>query len=187
MSSASALDRRSPDVPAQGWWDLVLGALVVAVGGMLKYHYSVANADDLRYVLGPTAALVRLVTGAGVVAEAGAGYLSQELSILIAPSCAGVNFLVIAWCMLGVGFVHQVSPGRAKLVWLALSAALAYTTTVVVNATRIVVGAALQSAQWDWALLPPGQVHRVEGVVVYLTALLVLYSLATSVVRRWAA
>jgi exosortase K len=165
----------------------VLGGFVIAVGGWLKYHYSVANADELSYVLSPTATVVEWITGATMVAEAGAGYLSQELSILIAPSCAGVNFLVMAWCMLGLGFVRQVSAPCAKLAWLVLSAALAYATTVMVNAIRIVVGAVLQSVPPAWALLPPEQVHRVEGVVVYLTALLVLFSLATSVVRRWAA
>jgi exosortase K len=187
VTRASGIARRSPHSLTCWRWDLVLGGFVLAVGGVLKRHYSTASADELGYVLAPTAALVRLVTGAGVVAEAGAGYLSQELSILIAPSCAGVNFLVMAWCMLGLGFVRQVSAPRTKLAWLALSAALAYTTTVMVNATRIVVGAVLESARWDWTLLPPEQIHRVEGVVVYLTALLVLFSLATRVVRRWTA
>ena len=187
MTSASTCSCPAPDGSGQRRWNLVLGAFVITVGGFLKYHYSTANADELGYVLAPTAAVVRLVTGAQVVAEAGAGYLSQELSILIAPSCAGVNFLVIAWCMLGLGFVRQVSLPHAKLAWLALSAALAYTTTVLVNAARIVFGSALQSAPPGWAPLPAEQVHRVEGVVVYLTALLVLFSLATNVVRRGAA
>ena len=187
MSLRSWVAARSRGGLTRGCCDLILMGLVLAVGCLLKWHYSNANADELSYVLAPTAALVEWVTGTPWVAEVGAGYLSRELSILIAPSCAGVNFLVIAWCMLGAGFLRQLGTTRSKLAWLVLSAALAYTTTVVANAARIVAGAALRGARVADGAVSAGQLHRLEGAVVYLTALVLLFGLATRLVSRWAA
>ena len=160
---------------------VALAALVLAVALVLKLHYSNAGADDLAYVLAPTATLVQLVTGAAFVHESGAGYLSQELAILIAPSCAGVNFLVMAWCMLGCG---AVAAKRGKLAWLAASAGLAYAATVIVNAARIVIGATLAGGTAESVWLTPDQLHRVLGVLVYLAALMALYSLVTATRKR---
>jgi exosortase K len=171
---------------SRAFWDLSLAGVVLAVACLLKRHYSSASADELAYVLGPTAALVEVVTGARFVAEARAGYLSRELSTLIGPSCAGVNFLVIAWCMLACGFVRQMSTLRARAAWLAMSAAAAYAATVTVNAVRIVIAAALNAGRLSLAWAPPDQIHRVEGVLVYLSALLLLFAVAGAAVRRWA-
>ena len=43
--------------------DLACLGLLLAGAYGLKLHYSQASAEDLRWVLGPTALLVELVTG----------------------------------------------------------------------------------------------------------------------------
>src|SRR5262245_5531390 len=66
----------------------------------LKLYYSSASADQLRWILAPTTALVELVSNTSFEFEAHAGYLSSDRSFLIAPACAGVNFLITAFLVL---------------------------------------------------------------------------------------
>src|SRR5215510_15997249 len=68
----------------------------------LKLHYSTASANQLRWILAPTTALVELVSGATFEFESYAGYISRERGFLIANSCAGVNFLIAAFLMLSI-------------------------------------------------------------------------------------
>ena len=78
-------------------WNWITQCLLVLVGAFaLKLHYSTASADQLRWILAPTAALVELVSGATFEFESHAGYISRERGFLIANSCAGVNFLIAA-------------------------------------------------------------------------------------------
>ncbi len=72
-------------------------ALLIAWG--LKYHYSRSGSDELAWVLAPTAGLVELISGIQFENEAHTGFVSQGSRIIIAPACAGINFLIIAFCM----------------------------------------------------------------------------------------
>jgi exosortase K len=141
----------------------------------VKSFYAEASADELRFVLAPTAALVELLTGARFELEPGSGYLSRELRYLIAPACAGLNFAIAAFATLVLGFAPRIRGARAKAAWLPAAAALAYLTTLLVNAARIALDLALRGAA-----LPPwfthAQAHRLEGVAVYLGSLWALYA-----------
>src|SRR3990170_7760650 len=82
--------------------------VAAALAWGLKHHYSVADADDLWWVLTPTAALVEAITGAVFTATPGEGYFSRERLFLIEKSCAGINFMVAAFGMLMLALVHRV-------------------------------------------------------------------------------
>src|SRR5262245_19026682 len=84
-------------------WNRIAQLLHVLVGAFaLKLHYSTASADQLRWILAPTTALVELVSGASFEFESHAGYISRERGFLIVGSCAGVNFLIAAFLMLSL-------------------------------------------------------------------------------------
>lgn len=163
---------------------VLIVALALAAALALKLHYSAAAADDLRWILAPTAALVGLVTGAEFVAEAGAGYLSTELRYLIAPSCAGVNFLIVAFCALVLGFVrpHRRATGNAAIA--AASAAAAFAAAVAANAIRISLALWLHVHAVSWGWLTPDRIHRIAGVAVYVALLLLLFAAARRLARR---
>jgi hypothetical protein len=82
---------------------------VAAVAFTLKSHYSRAGADDLFWILAPTAFLVEIVSGIEFTPESGAGYFSPGHRYLIAPACAGVNFLIVAFCMTAFAGVHRLN------------------------------------------------------------------------------
>src|SRR5437764_4299646 len=75
---------------------------MLACAWSMKWFYSTATVDQLRWILRPTTKLVDLVSGAEFEFESRAGYMNSEHSFLIAPSCAGVNFLLTACVMLGL-------------------------------------------------------------------------------------
>jgi exosortase K len=146
-------------------------ALGLAFG--TKAFYAGADADALDWILDPTALLVSALSGQHFEAEAGIGYLSRELALVIAPACAGLNYLVIAFSMLVFCFAPLIVRPSRRFGWLLVAAALAYTATVLVNALRIALSIALREASLP-AWLSASQAHRLEGIAVYLGSLWLL-------------
>ena len=150
----------------------VMSVLVLAYG--LKRHYSTATPLELRWVLAPTTTLVECITREPFSLEPGAGYVSTKLHTTIAPACAGVNHLIIAFVTLALGFLRDLQAPTRKCAWIATSGAAAYLATLVVNATRIAAGIGLHESGIGAAWVSPAALHRAEGVVVYLGSLWLL-------------
>ena len=148
-------------------------ALAVAFG--LKLHYRTASPEELGWILAPTVRLVAWATGSEFVLTAGEGYLSPELVLLIAPSCAGVNFLIAAFCTGVFGLSGAVRTPMGKALVFTASLAGAYLLTLVANTVRILGGLGLRGVTAPWTWVGREDLHRVEGVVVYFTALCVTY------------
>jgi exosortase K len=148
-----------------------------ALAYAVKHHCSTAGADQLAFLLRPTAALVGYATAHEFVPERGAGFFCRELPLMIAPVCSGANFLIVAFTTLVLGFSARTErPGR-KLAWFFASAGLAYVATLLINAGRITLSLGLAEPLRDTAL-SPAALHRLLGVVTYLGGLLALYAIA---------
>ena len=153
---------------------VLLAAILIAWG--LKRHYADARADDLRWILSPTASLVALMTHTEFVAEPGEGYLARQRRFLIEKSCAGVNFMIAAFSLLAFALRRRIASPLSGARLLATSLAASYAATVVVNAARIAT--AMWLAGHPVSGVTPELVHRLEGITVYFVGLLVLYDLA---------
>jgi exosortase K len=157
-------------------WNWITQCLLVLVAAFaLKLHYSTASADQLRWILAPTAALVELVSGAAFEFESHAGYISRERGFLIANSCAGVNFLIAAFLMLSM---RKLLGDRSKgMAWgfIPTAALIAYSATLVANTARITIALLLRQSSVQIGWLNPDQLHRFEGVFVYFGFLLLLF------------
>ena len=159
------------------WSDAAVLGFVCAVAYGVKSHYSMASADQLRWALVPTTYLVEAITELHFAFERGAGFVSDSRHLVIAPACAGVNFLVIALLSLSFGFVPELETKARKVAFVGAGALSAYVAMVVVNALRISLHVLL-TAHVRFAEPIREQVHRVEGVVTYLTALFVIMAAA---------
>ena len=148
--------------------------LLTAMG--LKYHYSHARSDDLGWILGPTAGAVEYISGMAFEKEDGAGFVNRTNRIIIAPSCAGVNFLIIAFCMAAFSGLHHLKSSGLKIFWLGNSAAWAYGLTITVNAFRIVVSIHMYNADIYYHGLTPERLHRIAGIFIYLFFLCLFYA-----------
>ena len=139
---------------------LVVLAVAVLIAWGLKRHYADARADDLRWILSPTARLVGVTTGATFVMQPGEGYFSGERLFLIEKSCAGVNFMI------------------------AVSRAASYAAAVLVNTMRITVAMWLGAHPAARSGFSAADVHRIEGIAVYFLGLVLLYELVQRLDRR---
>jgi exosortase K len=161
--------RRLAGLPWASW-----GTAVAAAYG-LKLHYSRASAEDLAWILGPTARAVGWLRGETLTASP-VGWVAPEGSYFIAPACAGVNFMILALTVSVLGFAHRLrSPGRRLSWWLA-SLSGAYVLTIAVNTVRILAAVELYRLG-PVAGLTPEQAHRLLGTVLYLGALWGLFGI----------
>jgi len=147
----------------------------VAVG--LKYYYSHATGDDLAWVLRPTAGWVARISGLPFVSEAGTGFVNRAHRIIVAPACAGLNFMIVALLTTGTAGLHRLTSGWMRLAWIGLAVLCAYPFTLMVNTVRIIGAIHLYSADIYQGWLTPARAHRMEGIGVYITSLM-LYHLA---------
>ena len=159
-----------------------LFALLIAFG--LKYHYSRAGSDDLLWILGPTAGLVEYLSGIKFENEANTGFVSQGYRTIIAPSCAGINFLIMAFCMAVFTSIHVIKGCRLKHLWLAASLVCAYILTVTVNTLRIIAAIYSYNADIYLGWITPARVHRLEGIVIYFFFLCLFYMIIIRTVHR---
>jgi exosortase K len=156
-----------------------LGALAVAAALLVvgKEYYRDASAADLRWILAPTSQLVSWLSGHDFVFEAGQGWMNTDVMFVIAPSCAGINFALAAFLALVLGSSSGMTSWRATAKRLALAALLAYAATLVVNTTRIVIALAMHRGTIEVSG-DRAELHRIEGIIVYLGGLCALYALA---------
>ena len=112
-------------------------ALVLLIALGLKVYYSTASANELRWILAPTAWLVSLATGMEFRFEPYGGYLSLDRTFLIAPACSGVNFLIISFLVLTLGKLWRTSPHAFRWHFLPAAMSIAYLSTLAANTARI--------------------------------------------------
>lgn len=166
--------------------------VISAILGM-KYFYSRAGSDQLLWILAPTAWLVSKIGSISFLYQPGIGYINHELRFIIAPSCSGVQFLMVLFAVLGISFLGRIeeTPLRftnrlidKKWSWLAFSTAGSYIVTILVNSVRIVLSIylpglfsriGLLNEGFRHRLLTPQRLHSLIGIVVYFSALLVIY------------
>jgi len=136
----------------------------------LKLYYSRASVEDLAWILEPTARAVGWLRGETLVLRSDAGWVAPDGSYVIAPACAGVNFMILVLIVSVLGFTHRLrSPGR-RLAWWLGSLFGAWVGTVAVNTLRILAAVEMYRLG-SVAGLTPEQAHRLLGVVLYLGAL----------------
>ncbi len=150
---------------------LLLYALALLLAYGLKTHYSRAGSDALAWILWPTARLVSGLSGLEFVNESGTGYVNYSHGIIIAPACAGVNFLIAAWCMAICSFLHRFRRVPQQWLWFGGCAAGTYGLTILTNAVRIVLAVILYHTRTQFGWLTPERLHRLEGILIYFGAL----------------
>jgi exosortase K len=162
---------------AEQRWRLAALAVAAAVLVVGKEYYRDATAADLTWILAPTSQLVSWLSGHDFVYEAGQGWMNTDVMFVIAPACAGINFALAAFLALVLGSSSGMTSWRATAKRLAIAVLIAYAATLVINTTRIVIALAMHrgtiAISGDRA-----ELHRIEGIIVYLGGLCALYALA---------
>lgn len=164
--------------------ELLLLAIVILIAWSLKRHYADARADDLRWILSPTAHLVGAATGATFVMQPGEGYFARERMFLIEKSCAGINFMTAAFIMLAAALAHRAGSAAAVARVVGMSLMVSYAAAVAVNTMRITFAMWLGAPPAALSGFSAAEAHRIEGIIVYFAGLVLLYELVQRLDRR---
>jgi exosortase K len=156
--------------PGRGFaWLTYLSTALAAIG--LKAHYSRATVADLAWVLEPTATVVGWLRRQPLLLDANLGWMAPDGSFVIAPACAGINFLILVFAVSVVGFAHRLRAPYQRCGWVLMVAWAAYLLTIAVNSLRIAIAVALYQIEVHAGWLTPERVHRVAGSTIYLAGL----------------
>src|SRR5262249_36687312 len=136
----------------------VLIVVLLAIWGM-KRHYADANADDLWWILAPTAGLVRGDTGVSFARWPGEGYCSRDRLFLIEKSCAGINFMIAAFGMVTFALFHRIESPSSGVRVLGVGLMASDASAVTVNASRIAAATWLTAHPVAEKSLSAGQAH----------------------------
>jgi exosortase K len=158
--------------------------IVLALAFALKRYYSLAEADSLVWILVPTARCVELVTGIPFVFEKSVGFLNLDHRAIIAPACAGINFMIIVFCMIGFSLLRSGRDGKSRLFFIPVALGAAYVLTTLVNSLRISLAVYLYDTDLHFGWFTQERVHQLEGTLVYFISLCSIYAVLTHVVRR---
>ncbi len=160
-------------------WPWISWTACLTMAYALKIGYSRADAEGLGWILEPTAQVVGALRGERLALYS-EGWAPADRSYVIAPACAGVNFLILAFVVSVLGFSHRVRTARGRSGFFLGALAGAWMATLLVNGVRILGSIELYRLGSIWGVTA-GQLHRLLGVVIYLGALLGLFG----ILDRW--
>ena len=153
------------------------GLVILAAALMMKLFYSRATSEELMWLVGPVAFILELFTDLSFVREAGFGWVDFDNNIVIAPPCAGVNFLIIAVCMSSfLLLTRDRSPGGMAIT-IVITGLASYAVTVLACASRIVLSVHVFRLDIYSGWLTQEAVHRVVGVCIYYLFLCLYFHL----------
>lgn len=152
-------------------------ATILSVFMLLKHIYTLTDNSDLKFLLVPTNALVKLVTGSVPAYTDQRGFYYGNLAIVIEKSCSGYNFWIICFVMLSCSSLPFFSSHSAKIATVAAMLPACWLLTVFANASRILTALLVKgmfpgsSRQFPW-------LHQAEGIFIYLSLLITFYTTA---------
>lgn len=153
----------------------------IALFILLKFGYTVADNDDLSYLLTPTDKLVSLLTGSQSVYFPGDGYYHGSLKILIDKSCSGFNFWILSFLLLAYLTVKYFDKAIHKILVIPVSLLCAFVLTIFVNASRIYASLVIQTHTKNVLLSQQHLVHEAIGIITNLSFLTLTYYLTEKI------
>lgn len=163
---------------------------------VIKSFYSKAGSDELLWILSPTARWVSILSGIPFIYESNTGYVNHSLRYIIAPSCSGVQFMLITIATLIFSFVHRMNLTQERsqskeipdihgikkgVCWTLTSILASYLLTIFVNGLRIILSIYIpvyfRERDLYGSFLTPEKLHTIIGTVVYFISLLTIYHL----------
>ncbi len=144
---------------------------------LLKFGFTLADNNDLTFLLKPTDKLVGLLTGSQSVYISDSGYFHEHLNIIIDKSCSGFNFWILCFLLFVYLTVKHYNSPIQKSLSLPTSLFVAFVLTIFVNTSRIFVSIVVQSQTKSIFLNHQHIIHEAIGITTNLTFLILAYVL----------
>ena len=144
---------------------------------LLKFGYTLAENNDLTFLIKPTDKLVGLLTGSDSVYLSESGYYHEHLNIIIDKSCSGFNFCILCFLLYTYLAVRHFDKTLNKILTIPIALIGAYLLTIFVNTSRIFVSIVVQSQTKSVFLNHQHIIHEAIGITTNLTFLILAYVL----------
>lgn len=144
---------------------------------LMKFGFTLADNNDLTFLLKPTDKLVGLLTGSHSVFLSDNGYFHEHLNIIIDKSCSGFNFWTLCFLLFTYLTVKHFDNSLRKFLTIPTALILAYLLTIFVNTSRIFASIVVQNQTKNIFLNQQHIVHEAIGIVTNLTFLILAYVL----------
>lgn len=165
--------------------NLVFYAVIISVFLLLKVGYSVAENDDLIFLLKPITEFIELSTGTNSVYNTNSGFYFEQLDVLIDKSCSGGNFLLLCFAMLSFLALKHISKPYQKLIAIVVVLFISYLVAIGVNVSRIYVSLILESEITQFLNTDNLLVHEAIGVTTNLSFLILIYILFDKLIQTY--
>ena len=116
---------------------------------LLKFGFTLAENNDLTFLIKPTNKLVGLLTGSKSVFISDSGYFNEHLNIIIDKSCSGFNFWILCFLLLTFLTVKYFGKTLNKILTIPSALIGAYLLTIFVNTSRIFASIVVQTQTKD--------------------------------------
>lgn len=144
---------------------------------LLKFAFTLANNNDLTFLLKPTDILVGLLTGSHSVYLADSGFYHDKLNILIDKSCSGFNFWILSFLTFTYLIVKYPNKPLHKILTIPIALFGAYLLTILVNTSRIFASIIVQIQTKNIFANQQHLIHEAVGIITNLTFLVLFYYL----------
>lgn len=152
---------------------------------VLKFGYTIADTNDLFFLLRPTDTLVGLLISSKSVYFADKGFYYNDLNFIINKSCSGFNFLLLCFSMFAIVAFKNINLIKQRIVIIPAALLLAYVVTIFVNASRIFVSIVLQNQVTHFLSQKSIEiVHETIGIVTNLSFLILIYILLERLLKK---
>ena len=151
---------------------------------LLKFGFTNADANDLQFLLAPTAKLVGILTGSQAVYLPENGYYYENLNIVIEKSCSGFNFWVLCFLVFVYLGLKYFDKHLHKILTIATALFGAYLLTIFANTSRIVASIVVRNQ--TVGIFPDKQplIHETVGITTYFSLLVLTYFLIENFLKH---
>ena len=144
---------------------------------LLKFGFTLADNNDLIFLLKPTDKLVGLLTGSHSIYLPVSGYYHEHLDIIIDKSCSGFNFWVLSFLLFTYLTLKHVDKTLSRILTIPTALIGAYLLTIFVNTSRIFASIVVQNQTKNIFLNQQHIVHEAIGIITNLSFLILAYVL----------
>lgn len=149
---------------------------------LLKLYDRQTDPAYFKWILAPTAWWSGILSGISFTWNPQAGFVNHDYRFIIAPSCAGIQFLMISITLLLFSFLHRLPDRFSRLLWVSFCPPFAVLFTLFTNGVRIALSIHLPVCFEKYglfnALFTAERFHTLLGVLVYFSGLLLLWHTA---------
>lgn len=148
---------------------------------LLKFAFTLADSNDLIFLIKPTDKLVGILTGSHSVYLSDSGYFHEHLNIIIDKSCSGFNFWILCYMLFTYLAVRHFENNLYKILTIPTALIGAYLLTIFVNTSRIFASIVVQAQTKNILLNHQHILHETIGITINLTFLILAYLLIEKV------